>query len=197
MSFPKQNNIVKYRPDMKFLVITMFLIFIGLMMILSAGASKCVILGKSPLGFAVKQLISVIAGIFLLRFFIGYNYKKLSKYAVPFAWAVVFFLALIDFTSLGVTVNGAKRWIALGPLQFQPSEMTKPALVLLLANAFGENIKIFDQDKILKYFLPIGAMVLLTAMQPNLSMVIISWYWRAVLCKCSLRLQFAGLELLP
>ena len=160
-------------PDKGLLIIVLFLALIGLMMILSAGASKCVALGVNPGSFAVKQLFWFVMGLFGLTFFTKYDYKKLEKIAVPFAWAVVFFLILINFTSMGVIVNGAKRWLALGPFQFQPSEMTKPALALLLACAFKNDIVIFNQDKMVKYFLPIVCMAGLTAAQPNLSMVII------------------------
>jgi len=160
-------------PDKGLLIIVLFLSLIGLMMILSAGASKCVALGVNPGNFAIKQLIWFIAGLFGMSYFAKFNYKNLAKYAVPFAWIVVFFLILIDFTSMGVIVNGAKRWLALGPFQFQPSEMTKPALALLLACAFQNDAIIFNQDKMVKYFLPIVCMAGLTAAQPNLSMVII------------------------
>ena len=165
--------VAKGKPNKKLLIVTGFLILIGVMMILSAGASKCTALGKLPIDFAWKQLISIVVGLFLMKFFANFKYQKLLQYAVPAAWIVVVFLALIDFTPLGVTVNGAKRWIALGPLQFQPSEVTKPAFALLLAGAFRFNSKLFEQEKIVKYFLPCLTMALFTAMQPNLSMVII------------------------
>ena len=102
-----------------------------------------------------------------------YNYKKLEGFAVKFAWIVVVLLLLIDFTPLGVTVNGAKRWLALGPLQFQPSEIAKLAVSMLLACAFKNDANIFDTDKWQKYFAPIGVIAFLTIIQPNLSMVII------------------------
>ncbi|MBQ2645642.1 putative lipid II flippase FtsW [bacterium] len=160
-------------PDKGLMIIVGFLSVIGIMMILSAGASKCAAYGANPGSFAMKQLFWFIMGLFAMGWFAKYNYKNLIKYAVPFAWIVVFFLILIDFTSLGVTVNGAKRWLAIGPIQFQPSEMTKPAVALLLACAFSQDSFLFDKEKIKRYFLPIVVMVLLTAMQPNLSMVII------------------------
>lgn len=167
-------------PDKALLIIVGFLSLIGIMMILSAGASKCTALGVNPGSFAFKQLFWFIAGLFGMSWFAKYNYKNLAKYAVPFAWVVVFLLVLVDFTPLGVTVNGAKRWLALGPAQFQPSEMTKLAVAMLLACAFAKDSNIFNSDKILKYFLPILVMAGLTAAQPNLSMVIIL----AIVCLC-------------
>lgn len=160
-------------PDKGLLIIVGFLSLIGIMMILSAGASKCVALGANPGSFAMKQLFWFVVGLFGMSWFARYNYKNLAKYAVPFAWIVVFLLILVDFTPLGVTVNGAKRWLALGPAQFQPSEMTKLAVALLLACSFSKDSNIFNQQKFIKYFLPIAVMAALTAAQPNLSMVII------------------------
>lgn len=160
-------------PDKGLLIIVGFLSLIGIMMILSAGASKCVALGTNPGSFAMKQLFWFVVGLFGMSWFARYNYKNLAKYAVPFAWIVVFLLILVDFTPLGVTVNGAKRWLALGPAQFQPSEMTKLAVALLLACSFSKDSNIFNQQKFIKYFLPIAVMAALTAAQPNLSMVII------------------------
>ena len=160
-------------PDKGLLIIVSFLALIGIMMILSAGAPKCSAMGTNPGSFAIKQLFWFFAGLFGMSWFARYNYKNLAKWAVPFAWIVVFSLLLVDFTSLGVMVNGAKRWLALGPFQFQPSEMTKPAIAMLLACAFAKNPLIFDQEKIKRYFVPIAIMAGLTAAQPNLSMVII------------------------
>ena len=101
------------------------------------------------------------------------DYKKLKDWAVPFAWFVIIMLALVDFTPLGVIVNGARRWIMLGPIQFQPSEMTKLAVILLLANAFYRNGNLFDTTKWTRYFIPILIMVFLVFKQPNLSMVVL------------------------
>lgn len=160
-------------PDKGLMIIVAFLSLIGIMMILSAGAPKCTVTGANPGSFAIKQFMWFIAGFFGMSWFARYDYKKLVKYVVPFSWFVILLLILVDFTSLGVTVNGAKRWLALGPAQFQPSEMTKLAVASLLACAFAKDISIFNQEKIIKYFLPIAVMAGLTAAQPNLSMVII------------------------
>ena len=73
----------------------------------------------------------------------------------------------------GTTVNGATRWLAIGPIQFQPSEAAKLSVIMLLSSAFSRSINIFDFNKQLKYFLPIIIMLGLIYKQPNLSMVLI------------------------
>ena len=73
----------------------------------------------------------------------------------------------------GVTVNGAQRWINIGPMSLQPSEFAKPAVVLLLAGVFYRNSELFDNNKIVTAFIPILIMMGLIYMQPNLSMLIL------------------------
>ncbi len=160
-------------PDKTLIIVVAFLVVIGLMAIFSAGAPKCMEEGTNPASFALKQLGYMIVGIFGMKYFMKLDYKKLKDWAVPFAWFVIIMLALVDFTPLGVIVNGAKRWIMLGPLQFQPSEMTKLAVIMLLSNAFYRDGRIFSSSKIMRYFMPILLMVFLVYKQPNLSMVIL------------------------
>ncbi len=170
---PVNDSVIISPPDTTIIVVVAFLVVIGLMAIFSAGAPKCIMLGQNPASFAIKQLICVIIGAYGMNYFMNYDYKKLSTWAVPFAWFVIVMLALVDFTPLGVTVNGAKRWMMIGPMQFQPSELTKPAVILLLANAFHKDAVVFCERKIMRYFVPILLMVFLVFKQPNLSMVIL------------------------
>ncbi|MDD3238456.1 MAG: putative peptidoglycan glycosyltransferase FtsW [Candidatus Gastranaerophilales bacterium] len=170
---PSGSSVIISPPDMTILIVTAFLVVIGIMAIFSAGAPKSIMMGENPASFAFKQMGGLVISTVGLLYFAKFDYKKLSKWAVPFAWFVIAMLALVDFTPLGVTVNGAKRWIMFGPIQFQPSEFAKPAVILLLANAFHRDANIFDETKIMRYFVPIIIMVLLVFKQPNLSMVML------------------------
>lgn len=170
---PVNDSVIISPPDTTIIIVVAFLVVIGLMAIFSAGAPKCIMMGQNPASFALKQLACVIIGAFGMNYFMKYDYKRLSTWAVPFAWFVIIMLAIVDFTPLGVSVNGAKRWMMIGPMQFQPSELTKPAVILLLANAFHKDAAIFCERKFMRYFVPIMIMVFLVFKQPNLSMVIL------------------------
>lgn len=172
-SLPPANDIVLSPPDTTLMVVVAFLVVIGLMATFSAGAPKAMDLGQNPASFALKQFAYLVVGFFGLKYFMQLDYKKLKDWAVPFAWFVIIMLALVDFTPLGVIVNGAKRWIMLGPIQFQPSEMTKLAVILLLGSAFNRDSNLFDSVKWARYFVPILIMVFLVLKQPNLSMVVL------------------------
>ncbi len=60
----------------------------------------------------------------------------------------------------------------MGPIQFQPSELAKPAIVLMFASLFSENPILLDDKKIPAYII-FGAALLLIYKQPNLSMIIL------------------------
>ena len=181
------ESVVLSPPDTTLMVVVTFLVVIGLMAIFSAGAPKAMDMGQNPASFVFKQFLYLIVGVLGLRYFMNYDYRRLKDWAVPFAWFVVIMLILVDFTSLGVIVNGARRWINIGPIQFQPSEMTKLAVILLLSNAFYRSSTIFNSIKWSRYFLPILAMVFLVFKQPNLSMVILLF-----LTSCVMYLSVAG-----
>ena len=157
--------------DRPLLIAVIFLVVIGLMAIFSASAPKCVDMGVNPARFFMIQLAGVIVGFIGLRWLSNFHYKKLIKYTIPFAYFVIIMLVLVKFA--GVTVNGAQRWINIGPLSLQPSEFAKPAVAMLLAMVFSKNTNLLDNNKITNAFLPILIMFGFIYMQPNLSMLIL------------------------
>ena len=157
--------------DRPLLVAVIFLVVIGLMAIFSASAPKCVEMGLNPARFLIQQIIGVILGFIGLKFLSNFHYKKLMTYTLPFAFFVIIMLVMVKIA--GVTVNGAQRWINIGPMSLQPSEFAKPAVVLLLAGVFYRNTEIMDNNKIVMAFIPILIMLGLIYMQPNLSMIIL------------------------
>ena len=181
MSYQRSNrakrenikSVIISSPDKTLLIVVTFLVIIGFLAIFSATAPKCLDEGGNPAQFLFKQFICFIVGFFGLKFFMNYDYKKLADWNVVIMVSILVALFLVDFTPLGVMVNGAKRWINFAGFQLQPSEFAKPAVVLLLANAFKNDADLFDQDKWVWAFIPIIVMVGLIFIQPNLSMVIL------------------------
>ena len=141
--------------DRPLLVAVIFLVVIGLMAIFSASAPKCVEMGVNPARFLIQQIIGVIFGFLGLKFLSNFHYKRLISYTLPFAIFVIIMLVMVKIA--GVTVNGAQRWINIGPMSLQPSEFAKPAVVMLLAAVFYRNTTIMDNNKIVMAFIPIMA----------------------------------------
>ena len=168
-----RGGVLLSAPDKVLLITVTFLIIIGFMAIFSASAPKCIDEGGHPAQFLLKQIICCIVGFIGLRIFTNYDYKKLADWNIIFAGVIIVLLILVDFTGLGVMVNGAKRWINLIGFQLQPSEFAKPAVILLLATIFRKDADLRDQTKWTNAFLPIIFMLGLIFIQPNLSMVIL------------------------
>ena len=193
MSYQRfQNNQTKNIPnldirkipvDRPLAVTVTFLVVIGLMMIFSASAQKCIDMGLNPLHFFIQQLFGIIAGCFGMYILSNVNYKVLRSWSVGIALVVIILLLMVKL--FGTTVNGAQRWLYIGPLNLQPSEMAKPVIVLLMAGAFYKNNKIFTQRKFLLAYLPILIIVGLVFMQPNLSMVLLFLFTSVAMFICA------------
>lgn len=109
------------------------LLGIGLIMIASAG----VVYGKVRFGddyyFFKQQLLGLGVGLMLLYIFQKIHYKVWQNFVVPIFIIALVLLVLVFIPGFGTTVYGAARWVQLGPISFQPSEVMKLAIILYLA----------------------------------------------------------------
>lgn len=174
-----QNYIIS-PPDKTLVWIIGALIIIGIMAIFSAGSPRAVAEGVNPVFFTVRQLAWLVVGIIGAAFFSQFDYRRLRAYTYQLPIVVLVLLLLVQFTPLGLTVNEAKRWLVLGPIQFQPSELAKPAIVLMFASLFSESPVILDDRKIPAYII-FAMSLLLIYKQPNLSMIILLCFTFATL----------------
>ncbi|MFP5203983.1 MAG: rod shape-determining protein RodA, partial [Acidobacteriota bacterium] len=117
--------------------------------------------------FESKQIFWIAAGLAGMFALSKIDYHRLLDWS-PWAYAV-FVLALLAVRVVGRKVMGARRWIALGPIQFQPSEWVKLVLVLIVARYFanlgGRNL---TWREIFKAFALVGFPMLLVLVQPDL-----------------------------
>jgi cell division protein FtsW len=171
-------------PDRTLLVVVSFLVIIGFLAIFSATAPKCLDEGGMPAQFLFKQMGCFVVGFFGLKFLVNYDYKKLVQWNTIASAVIIIALFLVDFTPLGVTVNGAKRWISILGFQLQPSEFAKPAVVMLLASAFSNDVNLFDRRKWSSFLLIIG-MIFFIFSQPNLSMTLLLLATGVVMYLCA------------
>ena len=162
---------VKINGDRELLITVIILVIIGLMAVVSASLPLCVTRHLPPFHYVLQHLFWIVFGSLGLWFFSRFDYNKLRKFTFPFAFGVIILLLLVKFTPLGVEINGARRWLNLG-FQFQPSELTKLALIMLLGNLFSLKKEKFNSN-LLKHLFVAGLMIFVVLKQPNLSMTLI------------------------
>jgi cell division protein FtsW len=121
--------------------ITALLLGLGLVMVLSTGAWRDLTNGQSPYSDFVKQLIGVLIGLPLTWIAARSSPRLFRAAAYPLLAISVIGLGLTLIHGVGHEVNGATRWIAIGPLTFQPSELAKLALVLWGADLLARKEK--------------------------------------------------------
>ncbi|MCR5370680.1 MAG: putative lipid II flippase FtsW [Clostridium sp.] len=119
--------------DLELLVSIIFLCVFGLVMIYSASSYKAQLdYGKSSY-FVEKQAVFELVSFVAMLIISKLDYHRFAKYAVPAYLVSYVLLGLTAFTPMGVASHGKKRWLRLGPVQFQPTEFIKIALILLIA----------------------------------------------------------------
>ncbi len=114
-------------------LILFLLIGTGLTAIASAGVSYGNVRFDDPYYFFKQQLIGLGAGIILLLICERIPYTLWRRLVMPIFLTALGLLILVFIPGFGTTVYGAARWVDLGPISFQPSEVMKLAIVLYLA----------------------------------------------------------------
>jgi len=100
---------------------------IGIVNLISASPERGALLPDT----AWRQLVWMGLGLVLLLTTLLLDYRTLERVAVPFYVGVIALLVAVLF--IGRIVNGSQRWIDLGPMNLQPSELAKLALIVLFA----------------------------------------------------------------
>jgi cell division protein FtsW len=150
----------------------MLLLFIGVVMVYSSSSYYALYEKESTEFFIIKEIVWTIVGIIAMFFTMAFdyhNYKKLTSLVL-----IIAFISLVAVLFFG-SVNGAVRWIRIGPLSFQPSELGKYTAVLYLAYVIdnGKNrIEKFWGGTI-SYLIVPGLIALLVLLEKNLSITVI------------------------
>ena len=122
----------KYKnPDIIILMSVSILILFGLVMIYSSSAVYAYDNFGDFAYFFKKQLVWMLIGFFTMILFINIDYNDLKKVITPFY--VLTILLLVFVLVYGKSIGGAQRWIKIGVLTFQPSEMARITVLIMLA----------------------------------------------------------------
>lgn len=144
-----------------FLFLTLLLTGLGMIAIADASAPQALNTFSDQFYFVKQQLIWGIIGLGLLIAASKIHYSLWEKLAIALFVVGVLILGAVLFPELSSGTLGAKRWVFLGPISFQPAEFVKLALAVYLARAAS-------RDKgILTFLLPMILVAALIMLQPD------------------------------
>ena len=146
--------------DKTLFVATMALLLIGLIMVFSASAVMAKERYGSPYTFVLRQAIWAVGGVLAMLVTMRVDYQRYRNPAIVFALLSITTVLLIAVFFLDRSHN-THRWIKLGVLSFQPSEVAKLALILFLAWFVSARLNAIDDWK--HTLLPAGAVTALIA----------------------------------
>lgn len=168
-------RIRKTQFDFGFLITVVVLLILGLIMVFSASYPSAYYNYGSGYYFIQRQLIWAVLGLIAMAFTANFDYRNYKKLAPMLLGISILLLLLVLIPGIGKSVKGARRWLGIGSLTIQPSEIAKITLILFFAYALekdGEKIKKF---KVLaKYALIAAAFMGLMLLQPHFSVCIIT-----------------------
>lgn len=153
------------------LISSLALSLFGLVMIYSASSYGALLHFGDAFFYVKKQAASLVAGLVMM--FIGYKIKP--EFLNKWKWFIYIFsmalLAMVFIPGVGMSSYGATRWISLGFVTFQPSEISKFGLMIFLAGYMAER----PPTGFLKMLTPLAfglAMCVLVMLEPNMSVTV-------------------------
>ncbi len=161
-------------PEAILTVALLVLICIGVVMVYSASSATALLSDESPQGLLIRQGIYAVIGLVAFAVCARLRPSKLVGLGKPAVLASIGLLVVVLVPGIGTSVNGSRRWLELGPVQGQPAEFAKLALILWLAGYLCKNADRLDQMKVLRLPLMVtGLMALLIFVEPDLGTMIV------------------------
>lgn len=129
------------KPDYFLLLITLCLNIIGLLMVYSASNVVALYKYNNASYFFNRQFISTFLSIIVLIIIINMNIDLFYKYTTLIFILGIVTLVIVLIPGVGVVKGGARSWIGFGAFSFQPAELVKLTMVLLVSKYLGDNSK--------------------------------------------------------
>lgn len=157
--------------DYQVLFVLIVIVLFGLMMVFSSSSYRAVMNGEASTYYVKRQAIFALLGFVAMIVVSHINYRYYQYFSVILIYLGIVLSVLVLI--IGTATNGATRWIPLGPIQFQPSEIVKPAIIIYMAHACVSKGKLLNTIPgiIRLALLPVISIVLIAS--ENLSTAIV------------------------
>jgi cell division protein FtsW len=174
--------------------VTMLMVFAGLVMVFSASAIVAKERFHSETWFLLRQGLCALLGLAAMFVLMHVDYRKLNKPSLVFTALGVTSLLLALVFLLDRSHN-THRWIKLGVLSFQPSELAKPAIILFMAHFLESRLRAITdlRHTILPAIAPTLVFSLLIVAQPDLGTAMTCCFiTAAILFVCGMEMKYYG-----
>jgi cell division protein FtsW len=156
--------------DLTLLIAVLVLLLFSICFIYTASSARAERLYDDSAFFLKRQLVRVAIALVIMFFIVRVDYHRVLQYSPPAYWIALALLVFLLFAPESWMIRGSRRWLLLGPVQFQPSEFAKFGLIFYLAGNLTkpevdpENFV----DGVLPQLILVGAVVLAVAVEPDL-----------------------------
>lgn len=161
-------------PDFLLFISVLMLLSIGIVMILSASEYSTLVRYNDSFYFFKRQLVWALIGLGSMFIMMNFDYWKLKRYAPHLLLLAFFLLLLVLIPGVGREAGGATRWIGIGSVGFQPSELAKVCIIVFTAYGLSRN-RDFARDSVkgvLPYLFILGAASVIILLQRDLGTVV-------------------------
>jgi cell division protein FtsW len=148
---------------------------VGLVMVLSSSSVEALANYGSSWLFFKRQLAWTVLGLAALGVASRVDYRQLRRFVGPMLVAAVVLLTLVLVPGLGISVSGSTRWLGVGSLRFQPSELAKLALLVYCADVCTRRVGVLDdwRQVLRPVALVFGFFALLVMKEPDMGTTIV------------------------
>jgi cell division protein FtsW len=166
----RSYNEVEKKGDRQILIYLSILLIGGLVLLLSASSPLGYSKFQNSYFFVKKQILfGLIPGLVLFIFFSRLNYLQWKKWAWIVYGLSLLLLSLVFINGVGVVLHGARSWLNIGGFSFQPSELAKLCVIIMLSHLLTDQKRDWSnwQTSILPVLAVLSPIVLLVLLQPD------------------------------
>mgnify|MGYP000329918504 CR=1 FL=1 len=177
--------------DFWLFMVVLILVSFGLIMVFSASSPSAYEMYDDIYFYLKSQAKFALLGFVAMIVIMNINYHKYARWTIHLLILSIILLILVLIPGIGRSEKGAWRWIYIGPINFQPSEIAKIALIMFFANSLSkrkDQLRYFFKG-LLPYLVLIGIFAGLLLMEPHLSCTMI------IVAVCVIMLFCAGAKI--
>lgn len=151
------------------IIIPLLLCFAGLFFVFEASSVKSFSEVGNSFHYFKLQFLWMSLGIGIMMFLSFFDYHKFYYLSFPLMMLTILFLVIVLIPGLGTQAGGARRWIDLGIINFQPTEIAKFSVIIYLSSWFIHR----ERKRFFSFITLLGFLILLIILQPDMGTAII------------------------